>query len=78
MDIKTIKIKWAENELSQDTHIVEFENCCVVIDAGCSVNHADARRGCGHERADLRHHGDERDLAHIGGFTRHVGARNEH
>lgn len=37
MDIKTIKIKWAENELSQNTHIVEFENCCVVIDAGCSV-----------------------------------------
>lgn len=37
MDIKTIKIKWAENELSQNTHIVEFEDCCVVIDAGCSV-----------------------------------------
>ena len=37
MDIKTIKIKWAENELSQNTHIVEFENSCVVIDAGCSV-----------------------------------------
>lgn len=37
MNIQTIKIKWAENELSQNTHIVEFENCCVVIDAGCSV-----------------------------------------
>ena len=37
MNIQTIKIKWAENELSQNTHIVEFENSCVVIDAGCSV-----------------------------------------
>lgn len=37
MDIKTIKIKWAENELSQNTHIVEFEDSCVVIDAGCDV-----------------------------------------
>ena len=37
MDIKTIKIKWAENELSQNTHIVELNNSCIVIDAGCSV-----------------------------------------
>jgi len=37
MNIQTVKIKWAENELSQNTHIVEFENGCVVIDAGCSV-----------------------------------------
>ncbi len=37
MDIKTIKIKWAENELSQNTHIVEFENYCILIDAGCSI-----------------------------------------
>ncbi len=37
MDIKTIKIKWAENELSQNTHIVELENGCIIIDAGCSV-----------------------------------------
>lgn len=37
MNIKTIKIKWTENELSQNTHVVEFENSCIVIDAGCSV-----------------------------------------
>jgi glyoxylase-like metal-dependent hydrolase (beta-lactamase superfamily II) len=37
MDIKTIKIKWAENELSQNTHVVEFENSCIVVDAGCPV-----------------------------------------
>ncbi len=37
MNIQTIKIKWAENELNQNTHVVEFENSCVVIDAGCSV-----------------------------------------
>lgn len=37
MEVKTIKIKWAENELRQNTHIVEFENSCIVIDAGCSV-----------------------------------------
>lgn len=37
MDIKTVKIKWAENELSQNTHIIEFDTGCVLIDAGCSV-----------------------------------------
>ena len=40
MKIGTIKIKWAENELSQNTHIIEFGNSCVVIDAGCSVAEA--------------------------------------
>ena len=35
MNIKTIKLKWAENELSQNTHIVELENACIVTDAGC-------------------------------------------
>lgn len=37
MEVKTIKIKWAENELKQNTHIIEFENSCILIDAGCSV-----------------------------------------
>ena len=37
MNVNTIKIKWAENELSQNTHIVEFEHSCIIIDAGCSV-----------------------------------------
>lgn len=35
---KTIKIICSENELNQHTYICEFENSCVVIDAGCSVN----------------------------------------
>ena len=37
MNVNTIKIKWAENELSQNTHVVEFENSCIIIDAGCSI-----------------------------------------
>ena len=37
MNIETIKVKWAENELSQNTYIVEFEDGCIVIDAGCSL-----------------------------------------
>ena len=37
MQIKTLKIKWAEGALKQNTHIVELENCCIVIDAGCSL-----------------------------------------
>ncbi len=37
MNINTIKIKWAENELSQNTHVVEFENSCIIFDAGCSI-----------------------------------------
>jgi len=40
MNVKTVKIKWAENELSQNTHIVEFEDCCIVIDAGCEIKKA--------------------------------------
>lgn len=37
MNVITQKVKWAENELKQNTYIVEFEDCCVVIDAGISV-----------------------------------------
>ena len=37
MNVNTIKIKWAENELSQNTHVVEFEDVSIVIDAGCSI-----------------------------------------
>ena len=37
MNVKTVKIKWAENELSQNTHIVEFEDGCILIDVGCSI-----------------------------------------
>ena len=39
-----------------------------------AVHHADAGGAGGNERADLRHERDERDLTHIGGFTRHIGA----
>ena len=38
MQIKTLKIKWAEGALKQNTHIVEFENGCIVIDAGCPLD----------------------------------------
>ena len=38
MNVKTIKIKWAESELKQNTHIVEFEDSCIIVDAGCSVD----------------------------------------
>ena len=37
MEVKTVKIKWAENELSQNTHVVEFEDACIIVDAGCSI-----------------------------------------
>ena len=37
MEVKTIKTKWIENELSQNTHLVEYNEGCVVIDAGCSI-----------------------------------------
>ncbi len=37
MQINTIKIKWVENELSQNTHIIELEDSCMIIDAGCSI-----------------------------------------
>ena len=37
MNIKTVKIKWAESELKQNTHIIEFSAGCVLIDAGCSL-----------------------------------------
>ena len=36
--MQTITIKCIENKLNQNTYLVEFENCCVVIDAGCSLN----------------------------------------
>jgi len=37
MNVKTIKTIWEEDELRQNTHIVEFENGCIIIDAGCSI-----------------------------------------
>ena len=37
MNVKTVKIKWAENELKQNTHIIEFDAGCILIDAGCSL-----------------------------------------
>ena len=39
------------------------------------VAHADARRFCRHEAANLRHKRDDGDLADVGRFARHVGAR---
>jgi len=37
MEINTIKIKWSENQLKQNTHIVEFNDSCIIVDAGCSI-----------------------------------------
>lgn len=37
MDIKTIKTIWAEGELKQNTHVLEFDDFIVVVDAGCSL-----------------------------------------
>lgn len=37
MEIKTIKTKWSDGELKQNTYIVEFEDFAIMIDAGCSL-----------------------------------------
>ena len=42
------------------------------------VHHTHARFRRRHEGADLRHDGNECHLSHIGGFTRHVGAGDQH
>lgn len=38
MNIKTLKVKWAENELMQNTHIVELDKSVIIIDSGCSID----------------------------------------
>ena len=40
-----------------------------------SVHDTDVGLGRGHERADMRHQGDQRDLSDIGGFSCHVRTR---
>ena len=42
-----------------------------------AIDEADARLAGGDAAADLRHEGDERDLADVGGFAGHVGAGDE-
>ncbi len=37
MIVHTIKQTWAENELKQNSYLVEFEHSCILIDAGCPV-----------------------------------------
>lgn len=37
MEIKTIKTIWSEKDLKHNTHIIETENGCVLIDAGASI-----------------------------------------
>lgn len=34
----SLKIRNFENEFSQNTYVIELENSCVIIDAGCSLN----------------------------------------
>ena len=37
MEIKTIKTKWADGEMKQNTHIIIGDKTCIVIDAGASL-----------------------------------------
>ncbi len=39
----SVKINYIENEFSQNTYIIEFENECIVVDAGCGVNKVQAK-----------------------------------
>lgn len=38
MEIKTIKTNWSKDDLSQNTYIIELEDSCVVVDAGCPID----------------------------------------
>ena len=42
------------------------------------IHDTDARLVSGHKAADLRHERDQRNLAHVGGFTCHIGTRDQH
>ena len=42
------------------------------------INNTDSCLICGNVRSHLRHKHDQRDLTHISGFTRHIGARSQH
>ncbi len=36
--VESIKTFWKSNELKQNTHLLIFENGCIVIDAGCPIS----------------------------------------
>lgn len=38
MSIYTIKVKWKESELKQNTHVIETHNGVILVDAGASMN----------------------------------------
>ena len=38
MNIKTIKTIWSKDDLKQNTHIIELEQGCLVVDAGCPLD----------------------------------------
>ena len=42
-----------------------------------SIHHTDMAAGCRNKAADLRHQGNQRILAHVGRFARHVGAGDD-
>ena len=37
MNVHTLKVKWKEGELNQNTYVVEQEDGCILIDAGVSI-----------------------------------------
>lgn len=37
MKIKTVKTIWSNDDLKQNTHIIELEEGCLVVDAGCPL-----------------------------------------
>ena len=37
MQIKTIKTIWSKDDLKQNTHVLELEDGCLIVDAGCSL-----------------------------------------
>lgn len=38
MNVHTVKVKWKEGELNQNTYVVENNHCCILIDAGVPIS----------------------------------------
>ena len=37
MKTQIVKTKWAESELKHNTYVIEFEDGCLLVDAGCPI-----------------------------------------